>query len=151
MCGQSERRQMKVKLIHPQAKAPKRGSEYAAGLDLCSVEQLFIWPGERKMISTGICLEIPPGYYGHIAPRSGIAVKYGIMTMAGVIDADYRGEIKVVLYNSNKDKDAKFEVSLGDRIAQLILLAVAGFPIEVVTELSDTVRSDGGFGSTGVT
>jgi dUTP pyrophosphatase len=73
------------------------------------------------------------------------------MTMAGVIDADYRGEIKVVLYNSSLERDPKFEVSPGDRIAQLILLAVAGFPIEVVTELSDTVRSDGGFGSTGIT
>lgn len=141
---------MKVKLIHPQAKAPTRGSEYAAGLDLCSVEQLFIWPGERKVISTGICIEIPDGFYGRIAPRSGLAVKHGIMTMAGVIDADYRGEIKVVLYNSSEDAQAKFEVSPGDRIAQLILQAVADFPIEVVTELSDTVRADGGFGSTGV-
>jgi len=141
---------MKVKLIHPLAKVPTRGSQHSAGLDLCSVEQLFIWPGERKMISTGICIEIPPGYYGHIAPRSGIAVKYGMMTMAGVIDADYRGEIKVVLYNANKGDVDKFEVSPGDRIAQLILLAVAGFPIEVVTELSDTARSEGGFGSTGV-
>jgi dUTP pyrophosphatase len=141
---------MKVKLIHPQAKAPTRGSHCAAGLDLYAVEQLFIWPGERKVIATGICVEIPAGFYGHIAPRSGIAVKYGMMTMAGVIDADYRGEIKVVLYNSNKDENAKFEVALGDRIAQLILLAVAGFPIEVVTELSDTARSEGGFGSTGI-
>jgi dUTP pyrophosphatase len=74
-----------------------------------------------------------------------------MMTMAGVIDADYRGEIKVVLYNANKGAVDKFEVSPGDRIAQLILLAVAGFPIEVVTELSDTARAEGGFGSTGIT
>jgi dUTP pyrophosphatase len=142
---------MKVKLIHPLAKAPTRGSEHAAGLDLCSVDQLFIWPGERKVISTGICVEIPAGFYGQIAPRSGLAVKHGIMTMAGIIDADYRGEIKVVLYNSSLERDPKFEVSPGDRIAQLILLAVAGFPIEVVTELSDTARAEGGFGSTGIT
>lgn len=141
---------MKVKLIHPLARVPYRGSQHSAGLDLCSVEQLFIWPGERKVISTGICIEISTGFYGQVAPRSGLAVKHGIMTMAGVIDADYRGEIKVVLYNSNADEQAKFEVSPGDRIAQLILLAVADFPIEVVTELSDTVRADGGFGSTGV-
>jgi dUTP pyrophosphatase len=141
---------MRVKLIHPLAKVPSRGSQHSAGLDLCSVEQMFIWPGERKVISTGMCLEIPPGYYGQIAPRSGLAVKSGIMTMAGVIDADYRGEIKVVLYNSGLERDPKFEVSPGDRIAQLILLAVAGFPIDVVTELSDTARADGGFGSTGV-
>jgi dUTP pyrophosphatase len=139
---------MKVKLIHPLARVPYRGSEYAAGLDLCSVEQLFVWPGERKVISTGICIAIPTGFYGRIAPRSGLAVKHGIMTMAGVIDADYRGEIKVVLYNA--DAHAKFEVSHGDRIAQLILQAVADFPIEVVTELSDTARAEGGFGSTGV-
>jgi dUTP pyrophosphatase len=141
---------MKVKLIHWLAKAPSRGSEYAAGLDLCAVEQLFIWPGERKVIATGICIEIPTGFYGRIAPRSGLAVKHGIMTMAGIIDADYRGEIKVVLYNSSKDEHAKFEVSPGDRIAQLILQAVADFPIEVVAELSDTARAEGGFGSTGV-
>jgi dUTP pyrophosphatase len=145
---------MKVKLIHPLAKVPARGSEYAAGLDLCSVEQLFIWPGERKVIATGICIEIPTGFYGRIAPRSGLAVKHGIMTMAGVIDADYRGEIKVVLYNSGRNSglglDEKFEVSPGDRIAQLILQGVAAFPIEVVTELSDTARAEGGFGSTGV-
>jgi dUTP pyrophosphatase len=141
---------MKVKLIHPLAKVPARGSEYAAGLDLCSVEQLFIWPGERKVIATGICIEIPTGFYGRIAPRSGLAVKHGIMTMAGVIDSDYRGEIKVVLYNSGLGLDEKFEVSPGDRIAQLILQAVAAFPIEVVTELSDTARAEGGFGSTGM-
>lgn len=142
---------MKVKLLHPAAKAPTRGSSQAAGLDLCSVEQLFIWPGERKVVSTGLSIEIPPGFYGQIAPRSGLAVKSGIMTMAGVIDSDYRGEIKVVLYNSSLERDPKFEISPGDRIAQLILLATPAFPIEVVTELSDTARSDGGFGSTGVT
>jgi dUTP pyrophosphatase len=147
--GQSERTLMKVKLLHPAAKAPTRGSSQAAGLDLCAVEQLFIWPGERKVVSTGLSIEIPPGFYGQIAPRSGLAVKSGIMTMAGVIDSDYRGEIKVVLYNA--DETTKFEVSPGDRIAQLILLATPAFPIEVVTELSDTVRADGGFGSTGVT
>ena len=144
---------MKVKLIHPLARVPARGSEYAAGFDLRAVEQLFIWPGERKVISTGICIEIPTGFYGRIAPRSGLAVKSGIMTMAGVIDSDYRGEIKVVLYNSSKDEVTQpklFEVSPGDRIAQLILQAVADFPIEVVTELSDTVRAEGGFGSTGI-
>lgn len=142
---------MKVKLLHPAAKAPTRGSSQAAGLDLCSVEQLFIWPGERKVVSTGLSIEIPPGFYGQIAPRSGLAVKSGIMTMAGVIDSDYRGEIKVVLYNSaTRPLLPKFEISPGDRIAQLILLATPAFPIEVVTELSDTVRADGGFGSTGV-
>lgn len=142
---------MKVKLLHPDAKAPTRGSTLAAGLDLYAIEHRFIWSGERKVISTGLSVEIPAGFYGQIAPRSGLAVNSGIMTMAGVIDADYRGELKVVLYNSSNDENDKFEVSPGDRIAQLILIAVPAFPIEVVTELSDTARSEGGFGSTGVT
>jgi len=141
---------MKVKLIHPLAKAPSRGSQYAAGLDLYAAERTFIWAAERKVISTGISIEIPNGYYGQIAPRSGLAVKHGIMTMAGIIDSDYRGEVKVVLYNSTINRLEKFEVQPGDRIAQLILLAVADFPIEVVTELSDTARAESGFGSTGV-
>lgn len=139
---------MNIKLIHANAKVPTRGTQFSAGADLYAVEQQVIPPGAQAVIPTGICIELLEFYYGQIAPRSGLAVKYGIMVMAGIIDADYRGEIKVVLYNS--DKKAHFIVNPGDRIAQLIIKRQYAFDFKVVDELSDTVRADGGFGSTGV-
>lgn len=139
---------MKVKLVNNFAKVPTRGTNYAAGADLYAVEKVIIPPQSRAVVSTGICIEIPETYYGQIAPRSGLAVTKGIMTMAGIIDADYRGEIKVVLYNS--DSEATFRIDRGDRIAQLIIKRQYAFDFEVVPELSDTVRADGGFGSTGI-
>lgn len=138
---------MKIKLLNEFAQVPQRGSPHAAGYDLFANETIFIPPNTRRIVSTGICLDIPEGFYGQIAPRSGLAVKHGIMTMAGIIDSDYRGEIKVVLHNA--DNNATFYIMTGDRIAQLIFKQFQTCEFETVPELSNTVRADGGFGSTG--
>jgi dUTP pyrophosphatase len=139
---------IKLNKLNSNAKLPKRSNPQDAGADLFSSEKLMIHPLERKLISTGIAIEIPEGYYGRIAPRSGIAFKNGIDVLAGVIDSTYRGEIKVLLYNA--DKHTTFFVEQGDRIAQLIIEKHYNFEfIEVVEELSETNRGSHGFGSTG--
>lgn len=138
--------EIKIKKLSDTAKIPHHGSEAAAGYDLCSVETIRITPNHRKLIKTGLALSIPDGYYGRIAPRSGLAFKHGIDVLAGVIDADYRGELGVILYNSGV---TDFLVNDGDRIAQLIIEKCHKVNWEEVTELEESVRSDGGFGSTG--
>lgn len=139
---------LKFNKLTPQAKVPTRANRTDAGADLYSIEEVTIQPQERKLVSTGICLEIPEGYYGRIAPRSGLAVKNGIDVLAGVVDSSYRGEIKVVLFNS--DKSNTFFVQKGDRIAQIIIEDHFNFEfVEVVEELSQSDRGDSGFGSTG--
>lgn len=138
---------MKIKLLDKNAKIPFRANKTDAGADLCSIENYKIEPLERKAISTGISVKIPDGYYGRIAPRSGLAYKNGIDVLAGVIDSDYTGEIKVILFNTDKEKS--FEINKGDRIAQLIIEDHFNFDFEVVDELVDTERGDKGFGSSG--
>jgi len=138
---------LKVKKLSPDAKLPTRGSEGAAGYDLQSIESCVILPGNRAVVSTGLSLELPPGVYGRIAPRSGLAVKHGIQVGAGVVDADYRGEVKVVLFNH--DKEASYMIKPGYRIAQLILERCETPEVEEIFETSNTSRDQGGFGSTG--
>lgn len=138
---------IKAKRLNDKAKIPTRAHMNDAGLDLCSTEKLVILPQTRKIIKTGIALEIPEGYYGRVAPRSGLAANNGIDVFAGVIDCSYRGEICVILYNSDKNV---LIVNEGDRIAQLIIEKYYNFPVEEVSDLSDTARGSGGFGSTGV-
>ena len=135
-----------IKLINNNTNIPIRGTCNSAGLDLFSNENGFINPLSRVMISTGIIVKIPTGYYGRIAPRSGLALKNGIDVLAGVIDSDYRGEIKVILYNT--DKDNRYEYKKDDKIAQLIIEKYYDFEINVVNELEDTERGICGFGST---
>jgi dUTP pyrophosphatase len=106
-----------------------------------------IYPGNRSLVSTGVAVKLPPGVYGRVAPRSGLSVKNGIQVGAGVIDADYRGEIKVLLFNQTLDNT--FEVEPGDRIAQLICERCELPEVIQVEELDDTLRGEGGFGSTG--
>src|ERR1044071_7605215 len=89
------------KRLHPEARLPSRGSASAAGLDLCAVERVTIEPGGRAAVRTGVAVAIPVGFYGRVAPRSGLAVRHGIDVLAGVIDADYRGELCCVLYNTS--------------------------------------------------
>jgi dUTP pyrophosphatase len=137
---------VKVKKTHILAQIHTRSNPTDAGADLRSIEDCVVETQERKVISTGIFLEIPEGYYGRIAPRSGLAANRGIDVLAGVVDSSYRGEIKVVLYNS--DKKMPFHIEGGDRIAQIIIEDHFNLEFEV-SELSDTERGAGGFGSTG--
>lgn len=139
---------IKFKKINSLAKLPTRGSEGAAGLDLYSIENCKILPGERKIISTGLAIELPFSYEGQIRPRSGMAAKSGITVLntPGTIDYGYTGEIKVILINLS---NSPYEINPYDRIAQLVIQKVEIFdPVEVL-ELEKTERGDGGFGSTG--
>lgn len=128
------------------AHAPTYGSEYAAGADLYANESFEILPGHRALIKTGVRMEIPSGFYGRIAPRSGLAYKNGIDVMAGVIDSDYRGDIGVILINLG---ETDFTIQTGDRIAQMIIEKYYRYPFCVVESLEETTRGDNGFGSTG--
>ena len=121
-----------------------------AGLDLRAAEDAVLKPFERKLVSCGIAVAIPQGYAGFVLPRSGLAAKHGIsiVNAPGLIDSNYRGEIKAILVNL--DPENAFEISRGDRIAQLVIMAVPPVVLEEVDELSETVRGEGGFGSSGV-
>lgn len=131
--------------------APKevlvRANPSDAGIDIRAAEELIVPPLGRATVSTGIRLEIPEGYYGRVAPRSGLAHKNGIDVLAGVVDSGYRGELKVVLHNT--DRHDLFFVSPGDRIAQLIIERHYNPEFVEVDDLASTDRGDGGFGSTG--
>ncbi|ODV62599.1 bifunctional dITP/dUTP diphosphatase [Ascoidea rubescens DSM 1968] len=131
------------------ATIPTRGSLHSAGYDLYSSQDTVIPGRGQALVSTDISMVIPIGTYGRVAPRSGLAVKYGISTGAGVIDSDYRGEVKVMLFNH---KDEAFTIKKGDRIAQLILekYLVADIVEIDLSQLDQTLRGEGGFGSTGV-
>ena len=140
---------LNVSKLIPTAILPVRASVGAAGYDLFSTDSYVVLPGRRVVVSTGISIQLPPGTYGRIAPRSGLAVKHGLDTLAGVIDPDYTGEIKVVL--QNLDTAQPFVIRPGYRIAQLIL---EKFEVAEVVETSApeaTQRGDAGFGSTGYT
>ena len=125
---------------------PVRSTKLSAGADLSCIEPFTLKPGERRLIPTGLAFEIPPGYYGRVAPRSGLAVRHGIHTLAGVIDSDFRGECQVLLINLG-DQPMSFDA--GERIAQLIVERAATCSYGWAEELSDTARASGGFGSTG--
>lgn len=137
---------MQVKLLSSNAKAPTRGSAHAAGYDMYSSESAVIPAQGRALVKTDISIAVPINTYARVAPRSGLAVKHGISTGAGVIDADYRGEVRVLLFNHSTED---YKVEMGDRIAQLIIEQICTPEVEVVDELAETVRGAGGFGSTG--
>ncbi|MCX8164231.1 MAG: dUTP diphosphatase [Aquificaceae bacterium] len=145
---------MRIRLIRlPHAEGlplPFYATEHASGMDLLAAvsEPVLLKPLQRALIPTGIAVEIPPGYEAQIRPRSGLAIKHGItlLNTPGTIDADYRGEIKVILINLGEED---FLVRRGDRIAQMVICPVVKVDIEEVQELSPTERGDGGFGSTG--
>ncbi len=136
-----------VKKLCYDAIVPTRGSDRSVGYDLYSSEDAMV-PSQagRAIVRTGITVVLPPGVYGRVAPRSGLAAKHCINVGAGVIDPDYTGEIKVILFNHGL-KD--FEIKKGDRIAQLILERCETPPIEEISIVEDTERGSGGFGSTG--
>lgn len=142
--------ELHFKLLNTDAKLPTYGSEFAAGFDISSCEDKFIPPRHSMLVKTGLSVQwsgpSAEEHYLRIAPRSGLAYKYGIFVNAGVIDYDYRGEIGIVIYNS---ADYIFTIHKGDRIAQGIMERISRPPILQVTELNETERGTGGFGSTG--
>ena len=143
---------IKIKKLNENAVIPTQGSEYAAGVDLYATPPTMsthIPAGQTAKINTGICVEIPNGYFGAIFARSGLATKRGLRpaNCVGVIDSDYRGEVIVALHN---DTDKCESIHVGDRIAQLVILPYLPVEFEEVDELSNTDRGEGGFGSTGV-
>jgi dUTP pyrophosphatase len=132
----------------PPLDLPRYETAAAAGLDLRADEAFALAPGERRLVPTGIALEIPPGHEGQVRPRSGLAVRHGVglLNAPGTIDADYRGEVQVVLVNHGQ---APVAFARGDRIAQLVVAPVTRVDVELVDELADSRRGSGGFGSTG--
>ncbi|KAI1100486.1 dUTP diphosphatase [Jackrogersella minutella] len=135
-----------IKKLSPTAKLPTRGSAFAAGYDLYASQATTIPSRGKALVETGLSIAVPAGTYGRVAPRSGLASKHFIDTGAGVIDADYRGPVKVLLFNHN---DADFPVAVGDRVAQLVVERIYTPDVVEVQELEESVRGAGGFGSTG--
>jgi dUTP pyrophosphatase len=140
--------ELQVRLLHPAAQLPRRAHPGDAGADLFAVEEVIIPAGERRDVGTGIALAIPGGHAGFVQPRSGLAFKHGIMVVnsPGLIDAGYRGEVRVSLYNSGR---GPFTVAVGERIAQLVIQKVEEPEYVAVGELPETRRGEGGFGSSG--
>jgi dUTP pyrophosphatase len=146
-CGiNNKSMKVELKLLSEAAKTPTKGTDQAAGYDLYAAQNAEIDPLKRALIKTNISIAIPKGYYGRIAPRSGLAYKNGIDVMAGVIDSDYRGDVGVILYNTGVDV---FKVKQGDRIAQLIIEKCYVAEWDLANDLSDTQRGEGGYGHTG--
>lgn len=137
---------LRFKQLDPRAVLPKRGSAYAAGLDVCSIEEINLGPKQRVTARTGLAVAIPEGFYGRVAPRSGLAAKQGLDVLAGVIDSDYRGEVCCLLYNTG---DETINLPAGSKICQLIVEQIITPEAEWVTDLDETARGAGGFGSTG--
>lgn len=142
---------LKLKKLHPEAKLPEYQTALAAGMDLCACLEAptILAPGESALIPTGLALELPPGFEAQVRPRSGLALKHAItlLNSPGTVDADYRGELSVIMINHHRHES--FTINLHDRIAQLVIGAVAHAEIVEVEELNETTRAGGGFGSTG--
>ena len=140
---------LRVRRLDPAARLPRRAYEGDAGLDLYALEPAELGPGARRSIRTGIAVEIPPGQAGLVLPRSGLASRHGIalVNAPGLIDCGYRGEIEVLLLNT--DRSSSFAVAPGDRIAQLVLVAVQTPEVVEAEELALSERGAGGFGSSG--
>ncbi len=141
---------LRVTKLRNDAVLPATANRGDAGLDLSACETVTIGPGERASVGTGLAVEIPEDHAGLVVPRSGLAVHHGlsIVNTPGVIDAGYRGEVRVILLNT--DREQSFTVEVGMRIAQLLVIPTRAVEIVEVTELSETARGDGGFGSSGL-
>lgn len=141
--------ELRIKMLDEGLPAPRYQHEGDAGLDLPSRLDLTIEPGQRAIVPTGLALAIPLGYAGFVLPRSGLAARHGIalVNSPGLIDAGYRGEVAVVLINT--DRHEAFHIKRGDRIAQLVIQQVAEATTAQVKDLEETPRGAGGFGSTG--
>ncbi|HET8542197.1 MAG TPA: dUTP diphosphatase [Anaeromyxobacter sp.] len=132
----------------PPLDLPRYETDGSAGLDLRADEAFSLAPGERRLVPTGLAMELPPGHEGQVRPRSGLAVRHGIalVNAPGTIDSDYRGEVKVLLVNLGQEPVA---LARGDRIAQLVVAPVVRARVELVEDLAGSARGAGGFGSTG--
>ncbi len=142
---------LKIKKVRENAKIPIRATGGSAGLDLCACidEGITLNSGDTALVPTGIAIALPSADYGaFVFPRSGIAIKHGIglLNSVGVIDSDYRGEIMVGVINQKKES---YTIEPNERIAQMVIMPVSMMPVEEVSELDDTQRGEGGFGSTG--
>jgi len=137
---------LKVQKLDPSAKIPSYAYEGDAGMDLFSIENTVIAPGEKTTIRTGLKLAIPQGYAGFVWDKSGLALKHHLKTMAGVVDSNYRGELLVVLTNLGKDE---YNIEKGSKIAQLVIKSVENPDIEEGEIGDETDRGEGGFGSSG--
>ncbi len=139
-----------VRRLHPDAHLPTGAYPGDAGLDLASVEDVVLRPGERATVATGLAVAIPHGHAGFVQPRSGLAARHGITVVnaPGLIDSGYRGELKVVLLNT--DRDEPFHVKPGDRIAQLVVIELPAVAVVEVSELPRSDRAERGFGSSAV-
>ncbi|MDQ3334700.1 MAG: dUTP diphosphatase [Myxococcota bacterium] len=141
---------VQIKKLRPDAIVPRYMSELAAGLDLAAAIDgpITIEPGDRVAIATGLAMALPPGFEAQVRPRSGLAKKHGItiVNAPGTIDADYRGEVQVLVINHGREP---VRIAPGDRIAQMVIAPVVQAQIEEVEELGETARGAGGFGSTG--
>jgi dUTP pyrophosphatase len=140
---------LRVRRLDGRAVLPTRAHDGDAGLDLYALEAASLAPGERASVPTGIAVEIPAGHAGLVLPRSGMALRHGIalVNAPGLIDSGYRGEVRVLLLNT--DRSEPFQISAGDRIAQLLVVAAEAVSVVEVDELSASVRGAGGFGSSG--
>ncbi|MDQ2837234.1 MAG: dUTP diphosphatase [Actinomycetota bacterium] len=140
---------VRVRRLHPDAPLPSYARDGDAGADLATMVDVRLAPGQRALLPTGIAIALPPGYAGFIHPRSGLAVRAGLgmVNAPGTIDSGYRGEIKVIVINH--DRDTMIELRRGDRIAQLVVQRVEHAHFDVVDELPDSERGEGGHGSTG--
>jgi dUTP pyrophosphatase len=141
--------QLRVRRLDSSARLPTRAYDGDAGLDLYALEAVTLDPGERASVRTGIAVEISPGYAGLVLPRSGLAARHGIalVNAPGLIDAGYRGEVRVLLLNT--DRSAPFVLAEGERIAQLVLVRVETPEVAEVPKLALSERGSGGFGSSG--
>jgi dUTP pyrophosphatase len=141
--------QLRVTRLHDSARLPTRAHDGDAGLDLYAAEPARLGPGERGAVPTGLAIEVPEGHAGFVLPRSGLAARSGIalVNAPGLIDSGFRGELRVLLLNT--DRERTFEVEPGDRIAQLVLTPVVAAEAVEVAELEASARGAGGFGSTG--
>lgn len=143
---QTEIEFLNFRRLDPRATLPTRGSRASAGLDLYSIEAVSLAPGQRAIVRTGLAVAIPEGYYGRLAPRSGLATKKGLDVLAGVIDADYRGEVGCLLHNTGEER---IELVENSKICQLIVEKIVNPQAVWADALDDTERGGGGFGSTG--
>ena len=141
--------EVKVKKIHKDAKIPAYAHEGDSGMDLYSVEETILQPGETKLVKTGLQIAVPKGFEAQVRPKSGLAAKFGvtILNTPGTVDSGYRGEVMIILVNHGKEE---YKVEKGKKIAQMVIAKVEEAKIEVVEDLDDTTRKDGGFGSTGL-